>query len=239
MKKNPQILVELQEYMGSDEAIANAAWSSTYDKDRREEKYDDPEKVRFVIEQRLFGQDDVHNVPVESVVMRFWMRHPIFSDRQHMTHRLQSANGLSGRYRTMPLDWFRVPEDVQKIFDKAAPHWAEGPEVLYEASCRMATHNYQVTILALKEAEKAGSITNEEFRRAREIARGQLPTAGMVERTFIMNLGSFANYMRKRGPGSHAQLEIQQAACMMLEQVEAAGIAPITIACLKARGWKM
>jgi thymidylate synthase (FAD) len=98
MKRHPQILVELQDWMGDDAAIANAAWTSTYDKSRREERYDDPAKVRDIIENKLFGQEDVHNVPIESVIFRFWIRMPIFSDRQHMTHRIQSANGLSGRY---------------------------------------------------------------------------------------------------------------------------------------------
>ena len=40
-----QIKVELQETMGSDLSIANAAWTSTYDKDKREIKYSDKDKI--------------------------------------------------------------------------------------------------------------------------------------------------------------------------------------------------
>lgn len=243
--RNPQILVELQEWMGSDESIANAAWTSTFNKARREEKYDDPEKVRDIIQNKLWSENkrwggvDAHNVPFESVVLRFWIRLPIFIDRQHMTHRMASNNGLSGRYRTMPQDYLDVPQDVQEIFSKVS---GGNPAVnlvdTYRASCDLATHNYGVTILAMKKAEKEGKITNAEFKRAREIARGQLPTAGMVERTVIFNLGSFANYQRKRNC-EHAQKEIQQIAQMMLEEVKAAGIAPIAMAELEKRGWKL
>lgn len=232
-----KILVELQEFMGSDESIANAAWTSTYDKDRREAKYDDPEKVRDIIENKLLGQEDAHNVPFESVVLRFWLRIPIFTDRQHMTHRIASNNGLSGRYRTMPVDYYDVPEDVQFIFQKTDPgntHLLE----LYRDSCDRAAQNYLTTVSKLKVAEKEGRITNAEFKRAREIVRGQLPVAGFTERTVVMNLGAFANYMRKRG-SEHAQHEIRTVAQQMLEQVKAAGVAPIAIAALEKRGWKL
>jgi thymidylate synthase ThyX len=63
------IKVELQESMGSDAAIANAAWTSTYDKARREDKYDAPEKVATIV--RRMARDG-HSVPFESVVFRFW-----------------------------------------------------------------------------------------------------------------------------------------------------------------------
>ena len=105
-----KIEVELQEFMGSDESIANAAWTSTYDKKKREDRYDDPEKVAALV-PRLIREG--HSTPIESVILRFWIRHPIFNDRQHMTHRIASHNGLSARYRTMPGDWFSVPADVR------------------------------------------------------------------------------------------------------------------------------
>src|SRR5271154_6353925 len=98
MSGTGKILVELQETMGSDASIANAAWTSTYNKDKREDKYDDPDKVSNIVKRCIL---DGHSVPLESVILRFWIRHPIFNDRQHMTHRIASHNGLSARYRTM------------------------------------------------------------------------------------------------------------------------------------------
>lgn len=231
-----QILVELQEYMGSDASIANAAWTSTYDKDRREDKYDDAQKVAEIVPRLI---RDGHGTPIESVVLRFWIRMPIFTDRQHMTHRIASHNGLSGRYRTMPLDYFELPFDVNLILVRAsAPMQSVLLSELYSESCSKATINYSISIELLKQAEKAGRITNQEFKRAREVLRGQLPTAGMVERTTIMNLRSFANYQFQRN-SSHAQPEIKRVAELMLEEVKKANVAPIAIKTLEEMGWKL
>lgn len=229
---NPQILVELQETMGNDRAISNAAWTSSFDKDRRDARTD--EQVSALVFRLA---KDGHATPFESVVLRFWMRVPIFIDRQILTHRIASHNGLSGRYRTMPLDFFKVPEDVIEIFNKANTERTFIPlDFMYRTSCEMAVNNYKRTIDCLKLAETKGQITNAEFKRAREIARGQLPTSGMVERTSIFNLRSFANYQKLRN-SPHAQPEIQQVAQMMLQQVEDKKIAPAAISALKERNW--
>ena len=196
-----KILVELQESMGSDQSIANAAWTSTYDKDKREDKYDDEEKIAKIVERLIL---DKHGTPIESVILRFWIRMPIFTDRQHMTHRIASHNGLSGRYRTMPLDWYSLPDDVVGIFDKICDSGDYGSfmKMEFDEICRIATENYKSQLGILKDAEKNGKISNSEFKRAREVIRGQLPTAGMVERTTIMNLRSFANYQKQRNSDS-------------------------------------
>jgi thymidylate synthase (FAD) len=229
-----QILVELQESMGSDASIANAAWTSTYDKDRREDKYDDPAKVEALV--RRLARDG-HGVPFESVVFRFWIRMPIFTDRQHMTHRLQSANGLSGRYRTMPDDWYEMPEDVYAICDKANIDAEEARDV-YIDTCRRAYDRYHDLLFELREGERAENITNAEYKRAREVLRGMLPLAGMVERTSIFNLRSLANYWRLR-LSDHAQPEIRQVAEGMLKAVEESGVCPVALSALEEQGWRI
>jgi thymidylate synthase (FAD) len=226
-----QILVELQETMGSDLSIANAAWTSTYDKDRREDKYDDNTKVNNIVRRLIL---DGHGTPVESVILRFWIRMPIFTDRQHMTHRIASHNGLSGRYRTMPEDYYKLPQDVLDICQKADP--TSSIIYDYDRVCEVVTNSYKHSIEILKISEKSGQITNAEFKRAREVIRGQLPTSGMVERTSIMNLRSFANYQKQRN-SDHAQPEIKQVAQLMLKCVEDANIAPVAVATLKEKGW--
>lgn len=230
-----KILVELQEFMGSDESIANAAWTSTYDKNRREDKYDDKEKVSKIVERLIL---DKHGTPIESVVLRFWIRMPIFVDRQHMTHRIASHNGLSGRYRTMPMDWYSLPNDVVSIFEKLSerPGYGDVCKGDFDNICRLAFDNYKSQLGILKDAEAEGVITNKEFKRAREVIRGQLPTAGMVERTTIMNLRSFANYQKQRN-SEHAQPEIREVAMLMLEEVKRAGVAPVAIKTLESIGW--
>lgn len=232
---NGKILVELQEHMGSDESIANAAWTSTYDKQKREDRYDDPEKVKALV-PRLIKEG--HSTPIESVILRFWIRHPIFTDRQHMTHRIGSHNGLSGRYRTMPGDWYSVPVDCRDILSKI--NYGLGGKVReeFDLHCQQANDLYKTWLEELRKAERASVITNTEYKRVREILRGVLPTAGMVERVSILNLRSFANYMRLRN-SDHAQFEIRSVAQMMLEEVEKANIAPIAIAALKECGWRI
>lgn len=225
-----QIKVELQEWMGSDEAIANAAWTSTYNKERREDKYDDPEKVKGIVQRCV---KDGHSTPIESVVFRFWFRWPIFCDRQHMTHRIASHNGLSGRYRTLPSDFYELPKDVQDIMFRA-----EVNQVLYTSTCEASIEDYQQSVQYLKLARDENIITEGEYKRVREIIRGQMPTAGMVERTTIMNLNSFANYQRLRNH-SHAQPEIRQAAKLALKAVVEAKIAPVALRTLHEEGWTM
>ncbi|NDG19387.1 MAG: FAD-dependent thymidylate synthase [Betaproteobacteria bacterium] len=162
-----QILVELQETMGSDLSIANAAWTSTYDKSKREEKYLDTDKIESLVKRLII---DKHGTPVESVVFRFWIRMPIFVDRQHMTHRIASHNGLSGRYRTMPEDFYEIPNDVNEILNKCGSQYIAKD---YSDICLNANSSYRNAINELKKCEKNGIITNEEFKRAREILRGQ------------------------------------------------------------------
>jgi thymidylate synthase (FAD) len=225
-----QILVELQETMGSDISIANAAWTSTYDKDKRENKYSDQDKIEQLVRRLIL---DKHGTPIESVIFRFWIRMPIFTDRQHMTHRIASHNGLSGRYRTMPHDYFKIPEDVENILIKAQCYNAAHK---YNQICKDAYSSYKDSIEELKHSEKDGLISNEEFRRVREILRGQLPTSGMTERTTIMNLRSFANYQKQRN-SIHAQPEIKLVAELMLKEVEQSNVCPIAINTLKEIGW--
>lgn len=238
MSNDGKILVELQEHMGSDASIANAAWTSTYDKDRREDKYDDAEKVANIVPRLI---TDGHGTPIESVVMRFWIRLPIMIDRQHMTHRIASHNGLSGRYRTLPDDWFTVPKDVIDICNRISPNPHNAKTFLqsgYDSICQQAFAFYNEQLRELKLQEKWGKITNAEFKRMREVIRGVLPVAGMVERTTIFNLRSFANYQRQRN-SDHAQKEICQIAQMMLKEVKEAGVAPIAISTLESIGWRI
>jgi thymidylate synthase (FAD) len=225
-----QILVELQETMGSDLSIANAAWTSTYDKNKREEKYLDTDKIESLVKRLIL---DKHGTPVESVVFRFWIRMPIFVDRQHMTHRVASHNGLSGRYRTMPEDFYEIPSDVNEILNKCGSQYIAKD---YSDVCLNANSSYRNAINELKKCEKNGIITNEEFKRAREILRGQLPVAGMTERTTIMNLRSFANYQKQRN-SSYAQPEIKMVAQLMLEEVEKSNVCPVAIKVLKEINW--
>jgi len=233
MKEVEQIQVELQDTMGSDAAIANAAWTSTYDKDRREDKYDDPAKVVHRVRDIVqLG----HSVPVESVIFRFWIRMPIFTDRQHMTHRIASHNGLSGRYRTMPSDFYKLPSEINTILDKIGGMDAQILKDRYYNTLLHEWEVYEGSINVLKEKWKSNVITNKEYKRCREVFRGILGTSFMVERTSIFNLRSLCNYIKLR-KSEHAQPEIRYVAEQMYRLVKESNICPIAFEELEKKGW--
>lgn len=222
------IQVELQSSFGGDRQIAESAWVSSTERTRRENKTD--AEVERVVN---FLAEHSHGTPFESVVFRFWMRVPIFTHRQIIKHRLQTENSLSGRYRTMPSDHYKIPEDVQEIAKKAG---CSDLVDEYNDSVNASYNSYMASLYELKEAEKKNIISNDEFKRAREIIRGQLPVAGMTECISIMNLRAFANFYKLRSK-PNAQPEIQQVAKLMLEEIKKANIAPIAISSLEKNGW--
>jgi len=226
-----KILVELQESMGSDASIANSAWTSTYDKDKREDKYDDKEKVEKLV--RMLARSG-HSTPFESVVFRFWIRMPIFTDRQHMTHRLQSSSGLSGRYRTLPSDFYELPDDVKGILEKTDNNsWIQ---YAYHNALQKSWDHYESSLDILKKACDDNNISNPEYKRCREVLRGVLGTSFMVERVSIFNLRSFANYMKLR-KSEHAQAEIRCVAEQMYQCVKKAEVCPVALEELENKGW--
>lgn len=232
-----QIQVELQEFMGSDRSIAEAAWtSSTTLKGKDKRTDEDVERVvRMLIESK-------HASPIESVVMRFWIKMPIQTDRQHLTHRLASHNGMSGRYRTMPAEFISIPDDVKNITLKGltalygSSKDAQFAIDTYNSLCQETNYQYNNLMKHFKEAEKMEHISNSEYKRAREFYRGMLPQNNMTERITVMNLRSFANYQKLRN-SEHAQPEIQKVAQLMLQEVENKEISPIAIATLKLHNW--
>lgn len=230
--KHSQIIVELQDWMGSDAAIADAAWTSSTEYAKKQKKT--PEDVERIVHMLA---DSKHSVPFESVVLRFWIKHPIAIDRQYMTHRLQSASGMSGRYRTMPDEFLKMPQDVYDIIDKASGK-ALTAEYSYNKLCEDANHWYRQQLVELKDAEKRGLISNTEYKRGREFARGVLPQHNMTERVSVINLRSFCNFIKLREK-SDAQYEIRTVASQMLEQLEANNVCPVALAAIKRNNWQI
>lgn len=232
-----QIQVELQEWMGSDRSIAESAWTSSLDYQKKQTKTDqDVERVVKML------SDNKHSTPFESVVLKFWIKMPIQTDRQHMTHRIGSHNGMSGRYRTMPNEFLNIPDDVKEISLKSASKLYGHNESLeidkYYKVCSEANYQYNALIRSYKQAELAGYISNNEYKRVREFYRGMLPQNNMTERVTIFNLRSFSNYIKLRD-SEHAQPEIQKVAQLMLEEVKNKNICPIALKYLEENNWNI
>lgn len=161
---------------------------------------------------------------------------PIQTDRQHMTHRIASHSGLSGRYRTMPTDWLDVPSDVLELFPDAASAAAFEDE--YHNICENVNDWYANQISRMKKWRDADLITGDGYKRIREFARGVLPLNNMTERVTVINLRSFANYMMLRKKKA-AQPEVRQVAQRMYELVRDANICPVAFRELEANNWKL
>lgn len=229
------IEVELQDFMGSDRSIAEAAWTSSTTKENKDLR--NVSDVRRVVNMLA---DLKHSVPFESVVFRFWYRLPIAIDRQHMTHRIGSHSGMSGRYRTMPSEYYAAPEDVLQIVDKIPYQSVLGYTTTlvdyYNNVCSESNRYYSKIMADLKTNKENGVITAEEYKRCREFFRGMLPQHNMTERVSIFNLRSFANYYKLRSK-SDAQPEIQLIANKMFEQVKSRAVCPIALEALERNNW--
>lgn len=228
-----QVKVELQEHMGSDRSIAESAWTSSLTLQSKEKRSDDD--VKRIVEMLI---NDKHASPIESVIFKFWIKMPISTDRQHVTHRICSHNGMSGRYRTMPSEYLDMPDDVCEILEKGL--YLDVPDKIkkYYDLCNLTNQYYKSCLEELKEAEKIKCISNKEYKRAREFLRGVLPQHNMTERVTIMNLRSFANYQKLRN-SEHAQPEIRYVAELMLDAIKKANICPVAIAALEKNQWQI
>lgn len=229
MVQMKQIKVELQSFMGNDREIAESAWTSSTLHENKSTKTN--VQVEDLVKRLA---KDGHSTPFESVIFRFWIKMPIQTDRQHMSHRIASHNGMSGRYRTMPSEFLNVPDDIKNILGSSNNEDIK----VYNQLCKQANDFYTKFLEQYKNAEKNGVITNNEYKRLREFFRGVLPQNNMTERITIMNLRSFANYYRLRS-SPYAQPEIQEIARQMLEAVKKSNVCPIALKALEENNWKI
>jgi|CXWL01.1.fsa_nt_gi thymidylate synthase (FAD) len=231
-----QIKVELQATYGGDFEIASSAWTSSLGREAQKKRTD--KDIKRVIDLLA---DQKHSVPFESVIFRWHLTIPIAVDRQLMTHRLQSASGLSGRYRRVPSSYLDVPDDIMDIYNKISSLETDQMINNYYSICDRANTFYQIECEAMKAAADDPIhplITNEEYKRVREFLRGVLPQHNMTERVSVMNLRSWSNFYKLRS-SSHAQPEIQLVAKLMLQAVKESNKIPFALEALERNGWQI
>lgn len=211
-----QITVELQDpILGSDETWQNLV--NNFSEIDLDLEYNELSHIRF----------------------RFHLHVPIFVSRQYMRHRNQSPNEMSGRYRTMPSEYLHLPDDVVEIYRKAQqkteeekknrkpsiPDLTEPPTDIveeWEELHRRIYEWYKIELDFLRNREKAGLITNTEYKRAREVLRGVLGTSFFTDIVATWDLNNFVKFLKLR-LDPHAQPEIQETAQQMLDGLKATG----------------
>jgi len=185
--------IELQDMMGDDLAIVNAARVSYLD----ESKGTGPDKklLFYLLRNR-------HTTPFEQVEFKFRVRAPVLVWWQWARHRTWSFNAQSGRYTPFqdndfyfPTKWRRQAQSNRQMSEgKAAEE--EGAEL----SAALAEHYERSFALYQAALQKGG---------ARELARIFLPGFSLfytwVAKTDAHNLMHFMDLRM----GSHAQEEIR------------------------------
>jgi len=192
--------VGLVDYMGSDDAIVQAARVS-YGKGTKSVNTDRG-LIRYLMRHE-------HTTPFEMCEVKFHIKLPIFVMRQLVRHRTASMNEYSARYSVIT-DEFYIPQhdqlkeqsanNKQGRDDDLAP---DEKEYVTESMRNLWDYNYNTYEYYIN-----------NYNLARESARTVLPVGGYTECYWKANLKNFLHMARLR-MDSHAQWEIREYANAM------------------------
>lgn len=190
--------VELQDVMGSDLDIVNAARVSFLG----ESKGDVADKKLL-----FYLWKNRHSTPFEMVEMKFRVKAPLLVARQWMRHRTFSYNEVSRRYTSEELDFYEPTEWRGQATDNK------------QASSGVIATN--MTILAKQLNQNAVDLYNQALKEgiAREQARILLPQS--MYTTFIakVDLKNLLHFISLRSD-EHAQYEIRVYSDAIFEMVK-------------------
>jgi thymidylate synthase (FAD) len=186
--------VSLVDYMGSDEAVEQAARVSYGAGTRKVSQTRG--LVRYLRRHR-------HTTPSEMVELKFHCAMPMFVARQWIRHRTASVNELSARYSLMPLLFYMPKEKQFAVQSRSNRQGREGgaPPAVY----REAVEKWQ----ALREAAGNAYTWLLEEEVAREIARIDLPVSTYTQWYWKINLHNLLHFLSLR-VDPRAQWEIQE-----------------------------
>ena len=182
--------VELIGYYGSDEIIACSAWTST-SRNLTEEKRD---RIEGLI-NTLWTNG--HETPFEKGIVHFLVNTDIATHIHLVKHRISSINAESARYKELKEDKYYLPFDWPiQWTDKLQNYTNEGLK-LYHGCIESLTKNYGM-----------------DRKRAKETARFFRGYNTQIEADVMLNMRSFANFLKLRD-SEHAQKEVRDLARQM------------------------
>ena len=176
--------VRLIDYLGSDEAIVQAARVS-YGKGTKQVTQDRG-LIRYLMRQQ-------HTSPFEMVEFKFHCKLPIFVARQWIRHRTASVNEYSLRY-SEAVNQFYFPEAkvirLQSKINKQGRSSEEVPKALQQKVLSILKRHAQKAWDDYEELEKADL--------ARELARIHLPVSLYTEWYWKLNLHNLLHFLKLR-----------------------------------------
>jgi thymidylate synthase ThyX len=239
-----QIEVKLLDWFpkqDGDKQVAHAAWASSFDYEKLENK--SFEDVSRVVNQVV---DHHHDTPKETVWMNFFIRAPIFCERQFDKYRMTiqqqditveyqegafgrhgiTQNELSGRYRTMPERFYDLPQDVDNIIREVTNElfWYDFEDALEDQ------YNLYKKFLDKfpEDWKKRGNPNNHKYKRAREVLRGILGTSYLTDWRMMLNLNAFEHIMNQR-LAEDTQMESRVLAYRMYNEVVNNRVADVAV----------
>ena len=187
--------VELIGIYGSDQTIAQSAWTST-NRELTNEKISRIEKLINMLAK------EGHHTPFEKSSLHFLCTVDVATQIQILKHRIGvSVNSESARYKELKDDKFYSPVD-----------WTEEEKNKHVIFCEFCIKEYHETLNRLI---SQGISRN----RAKESARFKLPYASQYVLDIMFNFRSFIHFQKLRND-EHSQLEIRELAETMLSLVK-------------------
>lgn len=194
----------LRPFDADDTDVANSARMS-FDGMDQDRTYETEMKLnRYLLKNH-------HDTPFESLQVWLEVKLPIFVARQFHRHRTQSINEVSGRYVTLPAEWY-IPENVGAAAKDKKQGQADGLDAETQKQFkrdlnRACANNYECYQHYIEQGV------------AHEHARMFLHVNHYTHYMFSINLRNLMHFLALRDHG-HAQIEAQvyaQAVTQLLE----------------------
>lgn len=223
--------VELIGIYGNDETIACSAWTSTSRKLTPAKK----DRVGKLIDMLW---KNGHETPMEKGIVHFLVDSEIASHIHLLKHRIASINAESARYKELKKDKYYIPEDwvgiqvSQSVEGISTDPFAAGSDSGWDTdNWTEVLTNYTELGNRLYHQCLADIEPVLGRKRAKESARFFKTYNSQIECDIMLNMRSFANFLRLRN-SEHAQLEIREIAKQMKDLVIEAGMFPETLAAM-------
>lgn len=197
--------ISLVDYMGSDQAIEQAARVSYGHGTRSRTKTRG--LLRYLMRHR-------HTTPFEMVELKFHAAMPMFVARQWVRHRTANLNEYSGRYSLMPM-LFYTPEKEHFAPQSKSNRQGREEGAFSEPAWSSAKGRWAAGREFAQETYEA--LTAQDV--ARELARIDLPLSTYTQWYWKIDLHNLFHFLSLRCD-EHAQFEIRQYANVMAGMVK-------------------